>query len=126
MNKKILILSVLSLIIFSCSKEEEKIKEGSVVFWTDESAADFLGKQKVSTLLFYVGNEYVGSCSAREYWDRAPSCGQNGAITVTKKLGNASSLSYEYYVEDERGFKRWSGIVNFVDNTCTQMQLGSN
>ena len=125
--KKILTLFVLALLMFGCEKDEPiKIKEGSVVFWTDESAVDFLHKQNVKTLLFYVDNEFVGSCASGQYWSQAPACGGNGTITVTKKLGNASSLSYEYYVKDEYGFTRWRGIINFVDNTCTQMRLGSS
>ena len=123
--KKILILSVLTLVLFGCSKENPRNKEGSVVFFTDKSASDFLTQRNVNTLSFYVNGQYVGSCSAREYWNSIPECGQNGTITVTKNLGNASSLAYEYYIEDERKVKWWSGIVNFVDNTCYKQRLTS-
>ena len=97
--------------------------EGRVVFWYNEEAAVFLLLTDAVTLKYYIDGTLVGSAAASVYWQGAPECGQNGAVTVTKNLGNVKNKTYTYSVKDQDGYEYWSGIVNFTANTCSPIQL---
>jgi len=97
--------------------------EGSVVFWYDQSVANFLDGDGATTLYFYLDGQLVGSQGALMYWTSAPTCGQNSSITVTKDLGTVKSKTYTYKVIDQTGFEYWSGSLSVDANTCLKQQL---
>ncbi|MDR1544713.1 MAG: hypothetical protein LBS50_09990 [Prevotellaceae bacterium] len=97
--------------------------EGSVVFWYSKTTAEYLVNRGVTTLKFYVDNEFAGSQAASMYWNSAPECGQNASTTVTKDLGSSTSKSSEYVVKDQNENVLWQGLATFTDGVCQKILL---
>ncbi len=97
--------------------------QGRIIFWYDETAAEYLIENDVISLKYYVDGELVGSSAASVYYSDAPECGQDGTVTVTKNLGKDKTKSFTYSVKDQDGIELWSGNVTFKSNTCTAIQL---
>jgi hypothetical protein len=97
--------------------------EGEVVFWYGESVANGLVAIGSTTLTFMVDGVIVGSTASNVFWTAAPNCGQNGSITVSRGLGNATNLAGNYSVKDQDNFEIWAGVLNFTANTCTVLEL---
>ncbi|MDE0872071.1 MAG: hypothetical protein OSA37_09155 [Flavobacteriales bacterium] len=96
---------------------------GEVVFWYGEAVSAEMVYIYTNSLSFYVDGQIVGSTSANQFWTGAPNCGDNASITVSKNLGGASSLAFDYEVIDDYGDTWWYGTTNFVANTCTTLEL---
>ena len=99
--------------------------EGQVVFWYGEDVSSELQYIYSTSLNFYIDGQIVGSTATSQFWTAAPDCGDNASITITKDLGNATSLASTYEVIDNYGDVVWTGTVNFVANTCLQLELTS-
>ncbi len=97
--------------------------KGEIVFWNDQTISQDMINAGITSLTYYVDGQIVGSSVSSIYWTSAPSCGQNGSITVTKDLGSAKNKSYTYSIVDQDGFELWAGVANFTANTCTKIQL---
>jgi len=97
--------------------------EGEVVFWYGESISEGLASIGSTTLTFRVDGVIVGSTAANVFWTSAPTCGQNGSITVSMDLGNGTNLAKNYSVKDQDDYEIWAGVVNFTANTCTVLEL---
>jgi len=97
--------------------------EGQIVFWYSQTASAGLVADGATALTFYLNSQIIGSSAASVYWTAAPSCGDNGSITVTEDLGKAKTHSYTLSVQDQTGHEYWGGPVNVDANTCTQNQL---
>jgi hypothetical protein len=119
----LVLFSAITFFATSCSKEEDKDKEGSIVFWYSEATATGLQTDGATTLTYYVDGQVVGSGATTVFWTGAPDCGQNGSVTVTKNLGNASNLSFTYSIQDQTGFEYFTGVANFTENTCTTIEM---
>ena len=123
MKRIIYILIVLFAVssLQSCSKEEEN-NTGSVVFWMDEDVTDFLSAVGTTSLRYTIDGELAGS-SSLIYFNGAPNCGQNGAVTIKKNLGPLKSKGFLYKVIDQNGEELWEGVVNLEANGCFKQQL---
>lgn len=97
--------------------------EGEVVIWYDQAASDGLVADGATALTFYLNGQVVGSTATSVFWTGAPTCGQNGSITVTEDLGNVKTQAYSLSVKDQTGLEYWTATVNFNANTCIQFQL---
>ena len=97
--------------------------EGQVVIWYNQAASDGLIGDGATSLIFYINGEIVGSSSTSVYWPGAPTCGQNGSITVTQDLGNVKTKAYALSVKDQSGFEYWTATLNIISNTCLAMEL---
>jgi hypothetical protein len=97
--------------------------QGAVVFWYSKAASDGLVGDGATALTFYLDGEVIGSSATSVYWASAPSCGENGSITVEEDLGNVKTHSYTLTVKDQTNFEYWNTLVNIDANTCTQFQL---
>ena len=97
--------------------------EGNVVFWNNQATSVFLVGDGATTLIYYVDGVLVGSTSTNVFWSGSPDCGQNGSVTVTKKLGNVKNKSYSYSIKDQTGFEYYNGVLNFTANTCESTEL---
>lgn len=107
-----------------CKKDDGTCEyEGEIVFWYDQATSQFLLNDGATSLTFYVDGQVVGSSACNVYWTGSPSCGANGSITVTKKLGPVKVRSYTYKVVDNTGWEYWSGTVDFDATKCTKYQL---
>ncbi len=95
----------------------------SVVFWYNQSAAEYLMDDDATSLTFYINGQIVGSTGTNVYWPSALSCGSNGSITVEKDLGEETSKTYSYAVKDQTGFTYWNGNITFEAGTCISQQL---
>ena len=82
--------------------------EGAVVFWYDQAASNGLIADSAISLTFYINGEIVGSTGTNIFWATAPTCGQNGSITVTEDLGNVKTKTYTLSVKDQTGFEYWN------------------
>jgi len=97
--------------------------EGSVVFWYNESASEFLMEYDAISLTIYVDNQVIGSYATNVYFTSQPICETPSVVKVTKDLGNVKTQSYNYRVIDQDGYEWWTGNVNVNANTCTPLQL---
>ena len=97
--------------------------EGEIVLWYGEAVSTELLDWESASLSFYVDGQIVGSTATSVYWTGAPNCGDNASITITKDLGNSTSLAATYEVIDDFGDTWWSGVLNFEANTCLQLEL---
>ena len=97
--------------------------EGQVVFWYDQAASAGLVADGATALTFYLNTQVIGSSAATVYWATAPTCSQDGSITVTEDLGKVNTHAYSLSVQDQTGHEYWSATVNIDANTCLQFQL---
>jgi hypothetical protein len=97
--------------------------EGVVVFWYDQAASVGLIADSATSLTFYINGAIVGSTVTSIFWATAPTCGQNGSITVTEDLEKVKTKAYTLSVKDQTGFEYWNATVNVTANTCIQFQL---
>jgi hypothetical protein len=96
---------------------------GEVVFWYGQAVSEEMEYIYTNSLSFYVDGQIIGSTAANQFWTGAPNCGDNASITVSKDLGGATSLAFDYEVIDDYGDTWWTGTINFVANTCTSLEL---
>jgi len=111
---------------YNASAEENDgscLYEGAVVFWYDQGASAGLIADSATSLTFYINGEIIGSTATSVFWTAAPTCGQNGSITVTEDLGKLKTQAYKLSVKDQTGFEYWNANVNVTANTCIQFQL---
>jgi hypothetical protein len=98
------------------------VYEGQAVLWYGEEVAT--EKQQFATSYsFYSDGQLVGSQAVTMFWTGAPDCGQASSITITKDLGNNTTMNATYEVIDDQGYTVWEGIVNFQANTCIAIEL---
>jgi hypothetical protein len=97
--------------------------EGSIVIWYNQPMSNFLIGDNAFTLTFYVDGQIAGSIATSVYWSSAPNCGQNGAITVIKNLGNSDSKSFSFRAIDQTNFEYFSGTIEFTANQCKNIEL---
>lgn len=97
--------------------------EGSAVFWYGQNTSTQLSNDGAITLTYYVNDNVVGSSATSVFWTASPTCRQNGSVTVTVDLGNATNKSYTYRVQDQDGWVYWEGVQNFTANTCEAVEL---
>lgn len=97
--------------------------KGEVVFWYGKTTAENLYAEGSNALTFYVDGKVVGSSNVTVYWGEAPSCGDNGSITVTMDLGKVKTQAYQYKVVDDFDDVLWEGTLNFNANQCAALEL---
>jgi hypothetical protein len=114
-----------SLNFSSRAKEDDGscVYEASAVFWHNQTASDSLQSNEVSTVTYYVDDAAVGSTATTVYWTSAPSCGENGSISITKRLGRAKTKNFDYRVEDQNGSILEEGQLTMTANTCEAVQF---
>lgn len=97
--------------------------EGQIVIWYNQAASTGLTADGATSLTYYINGQVVGSSATSVYWPGAPTCGQNGSITVTKDLANVKTQAYTLSVKDQTGFEYWNAVVNINANTCLRFEL---
>lgn len=97
--------------------------QGAVVFWYDQVASEGLMADNASSLSFSLDGEIIGTSLTKDFWASAPTCGQEGSVTVLKELGGEKSIGYLLSVKDQTGFEYWNATVKFNANTCLMFQL---
>jgi hypothetical protein len=97
--------------------------EGRIVIWYNQAASTGLTADGATSLTYYINGQVVGSSATSVYWTGAPTCGQNGSITVTKDLANVKTQAYTLSVKDQTGFEYWNAVVNINANTCLKFEL---
>jgi|TARA_B110000914_G_C15286312_1_gene364494 hypothetical protein len=140
MNKILYTLLILSITLAGCKTEgctdQDAVNwnadadtfdgsclyEGQAVLWYGEEVAT--EKQQFATSYsFYSDGQLVGSQAVTMFWTASPDCGQQSSITITKDMGNNTSMSASYEVIDDQGYTVWEGIINFQANTCLSLEL---
>ncbi len=86
--------------------------EGSIVFWTLPPVAD---------INVYLDGQLQGNIGVT--FSSPPNCGQTGALTVKKILGNSKSKQYILHAETSDGAYVWDRIVTFEANTCVKYEF---
>lgn len=108
-----------------CKKDDGSCTyEGKIIFWYNQTTANFLVNDGATSLNYYVDGQLIGSSSASVYYTSSPSCTSNGHASQTKDLGKSKSQSSSYSVKDQTSFEYWSGSVTFdATKECTTYQL---
>lgn len=108
----------------SAEEEDGSCKfEGSGMFWFNDTTSFDLDMNGVVTLIFKLDGEDVGELNTMQFLTNVPDCWASDCITVFKNLGNSTSKSFPYRVEDGNGNLIWSGDLTFTANTCTKKKL---
>lgn len=108
----------------SAEEEDGSCKfEGTAMLWYNDSTSNDLLMAGFGTMTFKVDGENVGELLAYQYHVGPLNCGDSDCITVFKSLGNSSSKSFPYRVEDENGNLICSGSLNFTANICTKQEI---
>ena len=97
--------------------------EGRLVFWFNDGVSNNLIAAGVTTLTCYVNGEVVGTIDPADSFVNSPSCGQDGALTVTQDLGGEKAKTIPYEIKNQDGTVYWTGDINFKANTCLTLQL---
>jgi hypothetical protein len=139
--KKIAFLSILSLLIFSCSKPgctdpsaknyniSAKKNDGSctyqtkLIFWQDLAAAESWAPLNVTSLKYYVNGVYIGSSVANEYYPSQPSCAASGQASYTIDLGKNTSGSVNIKVTDQTDYTWYDEYVNVTNAECNYYRV---
>jgi hypothetical protein len=139
--KKIAFLSILSLLIFSCSKpgctdpsaqnynSYAKKNDGSctyqtkLIFWQDLTAANSWAPLGVTSLKYYVNGVYIGSSMANEYYSSQPSCAATGQASYTIDLGKNTSGSVHVQVLDQTNFSWYDEYINVDNSECNYYRV---
>ncbi len=101
----LLLLGGLTLIEFSCEKDENKT--GDVMFWSDFNS---------SPIKVYINGDYKGRIYS--YYGNAPDCGSSGCVNIVLNAG-----TYLYSAETEDNSANWSGSITCRSDDCTRMNL---
>lgn len=96
---------------------------GTVIFWYGQDVAEIFTALGVSSILYYVDGNLIGSQAANVYWTAAPTCESSGVVKITKDLAGVKSKSFNYEVIDNTGFSWWDGTVWIDANTCKRLEL---
>lgn len=98
--------------------------EGSVVFWVSETSAQQMLSDTIQSLTVYFDGDIVGTIkNAGQDLLVAPICDEENAVTVKLNLFAAKTKAISYRVLDNKGIKRWAGVVTMNGNKCEPHQL---
>ena len=99
--------------------------EGSLVFWYGKQVSEFLLRNDVDSLDFYLNEELIGSTKASLYRTSPPNCDDFfNAVKITKHLGDVKTIGYNFSVQSEEGIVIWNTSLNINGNTCSTLELG--
>lgn len=100
------------------------VYEASMILWMTEQTSLDLNADGITSLTYYLDDQVVGTSGTNVYFNGAPSCGTNGAVTITKNLGSSISRTYAGKVKDDSGNEIWTGQVTLSALTpCFQVQF---
>jgi hypothetical protein len=76
--------------------------KGELVYWWDQSVSNDAATLGISSINIYLNNAFQGSSAiATSYWNAAPNCGANGAVTSEVDMGSSKTksvnLKFEFY-----------------------------
>ncbi len=110
----------IGVIFFSCQKE----KEGTVVFWFNQSTAQWLYDNQVPAVTYYIDGIDVGGQGINVSFESQPSCYEIGTITVSKSLGYESSKTFPFKVTNSfTGDIIWQGNIEILADQCNGIHL---
>ncbi len=144
MNKILFLCVLISIfLLINCSKEgctdpdsilyDQKARsnngnceyEGSLVFWYGKQVSEFLLRNDVDSLGFYLNEELIGSTKASLYRNSPPNCVDfSNAVKITKHLGDVKTMGYNFSVQSDEGIVIWNTFLNINGNTCSTLELG--
>ena len=84
-----------------------KAAKGQLMVWTSNANA-------AGPIAVYIDNVAMGSITM--YFTGAPSCGSNGCVTSTLKVGS-------HAISATDGTGNWTGTITVNANTCSSFQL---
>ena len=97
--------------------------QGSVIIWADQTFAQAAFDAGITTWNFSISGSPVGSMATTTYFNSAPDCGTNGAVTIVKDLGSLSSKDFTVEVTDENGDLVATYTVTFKGGVCSNWKL---
>jgi hypothetical protein len=110
----------LSFLFLSCQKE----KDGTVVFWFNQSTAQWLYDNQVPSCTYYIDGVDVGGMGINVHFESQPSCYDIGTITVNKSLGYENSKTFPFKVTNSfTGDIIWQGNIEIFADQCNVIYL---
>lgn len=118
--KKLIALSLLSLFFTACKKEKY---EGSQSFWFNQlTSHDLMELADVTTLTFYVDDEFVSTTPVTAYKTSTPAC-KEGQFLYVEKMYKKETAIHTFKVVDQNNYVFWNGKFKTEASKCNIAQL---
>ncbi len=97
---------------------------GAAVFYINESTSQNLLNAGINSLKYYVNGGLQGTNISNIYWNPAPDCDSDSAVTIPMDgLGLNPSQSLGYQVRDQDDNILETGTLILRGNECTQIEF---
>ncbi len=103
MKKNILLLMAAIALSFTFSSCKKKDNTGRITFWQNQVAAQDNAAAGITLLNIKVNGQIAGTMDASTYFNAAPDCGTNGAVTFELNMGEATSKNVDVIITDQDG-----------------------
>jgi thioredoxin-related protein len=118
--KKLITLFLLSLSFIACKKEKY---EGSQSFWFNQTTShDLRELADVTTLTFYVDDEFVSTVDVSAYKMSTPAC-KEGQFLYVEKMHKKETATHTFKVVDQNNYVFWDGKFKTEASKCNLAQL---
>lgn len=118
--KNAIILSLLALSLTACKKEKY---EGHQSFWFNALTSHNLDEMAdVSTLTFYVDEEFISTVDVSDYKLSAPAC-KEGQFLYTDKMYKKETAKHKFKIVDQNNQVFWDGTITNEAGACNSVQL---
>jgi hypothetical protein len=118
--KKLIALSLLSLSFAACKKEKY---EGSQSFWFSQMTShNLMELADVTTLTFYVDDEFVSTVDVTAYKTPTPAC-KEGQFLYVEKMYKKETATHTFKVMDQNNYIFWDGKFKTEASKCNLAQL---
>lgn len=118
--KKLIVLSLLALSFTACKKEKY---EGTQSFWFDPMTSHNLRElADVTTLTFYVDDEFVSTVDVLAYKMSTPAC-KEGQFLYTDKMYKKETAVHTFKIVDQNNHAFWHGKITTTESKCNLGRL---
>lgn len=98
--------------------------EATLVFWHNQTTAQWFISNSITSLTYYVDGLYAGSVASNVYYSGAPNCTQSGTVSLTKSLGSSTEKTFTYSVKDQDGLVLVSSTVTLsAERPCHTIEI---
>lgn len=111
---------------FNANAEEDDgscIYTADLVFWYNFPTSNYLDVFGHTELNYFVEGKLVAEGGNDMPFIHAPDCFADSTISLTLDLPNVKTKTFSYQVTNQNDVEVWSGDVNVIADSCTQLRL---